>query len=73
MAILNRFSAIILYCDSTHVFASHCGICDDSGPAILGIVRFAICDSVPLRPIRTGNATDSKFGTGKKFGMAVAI
>ena len=49
MAILNRFSAILLYCDSTHYFASRCGISGDSGPAILGIVRFAIRDSVPLR------------------------
>ena len=49
MAILNRFSAILLCCDSTHFFASRCGISGDSGPAILGIVRFAIRDSVPLR------------------------
>ena len=48
MAILNRFSAILLYCDSTHFFASRCRISGDSGPAILGIVRFAIRDSVPL-------------------------
>ena len=26
MAILNRFSANLLYCDSTHYVASHCGI-----------------------------------------------
>ena len=51
MAILNRFSAILLYCDSTHFFASRCGISGDSGPAILGIVRFAIRDSVPLRSV----------------------
>ena len=49
MAILNRFSAILLYCDSTHFFASRCRIAGDSRPAILGIVRFAIRDSVPLR------------------------
>ena len=49
MAILNRFSAILLYCDSTHIFASRWGISGDSKPAILGIVRFAIRDSVPLR------------------------
>ena len=30
--------------------ASRCGISGDSGPAILGIVRFAIRDSVPLSP-----------------------
>ena len=48
MAILNRCSAILLHCDSTHVFASRCGISGDSRPAILGIVRFAIRDSVPL-------------------------
>ena len=48
MAILNRFSAILLYCDSTHFFAFRCGISGDSRPAILGIVRFSIRDSVPL-------------------------
>ena len=48
MAILNRFSAILLFCDPTHVFASSCGISDDSRPAIMGIMRFAIRDSVPL-------------------------
>ena len=48
MAILNRFAAILLYCDSTPFFASGCGILGDSRPAILGIVRFAIRDSVPL-------------------------
>ena len=47
MAILNRFSAILLYCDSTHVCASRCGISGDFS-AILGIVRFAVRDSVPL-------------------------
>ena len=30
MAILNRFSAILLYCDSSHLFASRCGISGDS-------------------------------------------
>ena len=49
MAIPNRFSAILLSCDSTHFFASRCGISGDSRPAIPGIVRFAIRDSVPLR------------------------
>ena len=49
MAILNRFSAILLYCDSTHFLASRCGIAGDPRPAILGIVRFAIRDSVLLR------------------------
>ena len=48
MATLNRFSAILLYCDSTRFFASRCGISGDSRPAILGIVRFTICDSVLL-------------------------
>ena len=42
MAILNRFSAILLYCASTQSFASRCRISGDSRPAILGIVRFAI-------------------------------
>ena len=27
---------------------SHCGVSGDSRPAILGIVHFAICDSMPL-------------------------
>ena len=55
MAILNRFSAILLYyCDSTPFFASRCGISGDSRPAILGIVRFAIRDSVPPSPESSG-------------------
>ena len=49
LAILNRFSAILLCCDSAHFFASRCGNSGDSKPAIPGIVRFAIRDSVPLR------------------------
>ena len=45
-----KSSAILLDCDSTHVFffASGCGMSGDSRPAILGIVQFAIRDSVPL-------------------------
>ena len=42
MAILDRFSAILLSCNSTHYFASRCGNSGDSRPTILGIVRFAI-------------------------------
>ena len=49
MAIPNRFSAILLYCDSTQFCASRCGISGDSWPAILGIGRCAIRNSVPLR------------------------
>ena len=49
MAILNRCSAILLCCDSTHVLASRCGISGDSRRTILGIVRLAIRDSVPSR------------------------
>ena len=49
MAILHRFSAVLLYCDSTHFFASRRGISGDSRPAILGIMPVAIRDSVPLR------------------------
>ena len=49
MASLNRFSAILFYCDSTHLFASRCRISGDSRPAILGSVRFVICNFVPLR------------------------
>ena len=48
MAILNQFSAILLCCDSTQLSASRCGISVDSRPAMLGIVRFAIRDSVVL-------------------------
>ena len=48
IAILNRVSAILRYCDSIRFFASRCRISGDSRPAILGIVRFAIRDSVPL-------------------------
>ena len=32
MAILNRFSAILLSCDSSQFCASHCGNSGDSGP-----------------------------------------
>ena len=39
--------SILFYCDLTF-FAFLCGISGDSRPAILGIVRFAIGDSVPL-------------------------
>ena len=46
------FPAILLCCDSTQFSASRCGISGDSRPAILGIVRFAIRDSVPLRCAR---------------------
>ena len=48
LAILNRFSAIQHCCDSAHFFASRRGNSGDSKPAIPGIVRFAIRDSVPL-------------------------
>ena len=44
MAILNRFSALLFYCDSSHFFAS-----GGSRPAILGIVGFAVRNSAPLR------------------------
>ena len=53
LAILNRFCAILLCCDSAHFFASRCGNSGDSKPAIPGIVRFAIRDSVPLRSSQT--------------------
>ena len=49
MTILNRFSANLLYCDSNRFFAFCCGISGDSRPAILGIMRFAVRDSVPLK------------------------
>ena len=49
MAILNRCSAILLYCDSTRFLNSRCGISGDSRLAILEIVRFEVRDSVPLR------------------------
>ena len=50
LATLNRLSAILHDCDSTHVFASCCGISGYSRPTIPGTVRFTIRDSVPLRP-----------------------
>ena len=49
MAILNRFSAILLYREPTHFLLLRCGISGDSRPAIPGIVRFTMRDSVPLR------------------------
>ena len=43
----------LIFCDSTlllfaFIFASRCGISGDSRPAILGLVRFMIRDSMPL-------------------------
>ena len=64
MAILNRFPAILLYCDSTHLFASRCGISGDSRPEILGIVRFAIRDSVPLSTIGNKSVSAHKLFWG---------
>ena len=40
MAILNRFSAILLCCDSTHFLGFSLRIPGDSRPGTLGIVRF---------------------------------
>ena len=40
--------AILFYCDSPLFLVSCCGFSGDSSPAILGIVRFAVRDSVPL-------------------------
>ena len=56
MAILNRFSAILFYCDSTYFCASRCGISGDSRPAILGIMRFvrSTSNSIFYRIIRAG-------------------
>ena len=44
MAILNRFSAVLPYCDSTYFCASRCGNSGDFRLAILELVdlRFAI-------------------------------
>ena len=60
LAILNRFSAILLCCDSAHFFASRCGNSGDSKPAIPGIVRFAIRDSVPLSEGHSRDTSGSK-------------
>ena len=49
MAILNRFSPRVYFTAIRLVFASRRGIFGDSRPAILGIVRFAIRASVPLK------------------------
>ena len=68
MAVLNRFSAILLYCDSAPFFASRCGISGDSRPAILGIVRFAIRDSVPLRSGGRGTLSKIRGNIGEKRG-----
>ena len=54
MAIPNRFSAILLHCDSTHFFASRCGISGVSRPTILGIVQFAILDCMPWEKLNRG-------------------
>ena len=54
MAILNRFSAILLYCDSTHFFASRCGI----------FWRFQACDS-GNRAIRDSRFCAAKLGSEK--------
>ena len=56
LAILNRRSAILLYYDSTPFCTSRCGNSGDSWPVILGIVWFAIRDSVPLRRRAGGEA-----------------
>ena len=40
LAILNRFSAILFYCDSTHFCASHCGISGKSDKMTYIILRF---------------------------------
>ena len=47
-----RFGLVIprFYSDSTYIVVSRCGDSGDSRPAIMAIVRFAIPDSVPLRP-----------------------
>ena len=72
MAIPNRFSAVLRYCDSTHIFASCCGISVDSRPAIenriLGIGRFAICDSVPLRTSQYIKTLFRKISQSQKTG-----
>ena len=55
MAILNRFFLRFYFAAIRLEFlAPRCGIPGDSGPAILGIVRFAIRDSVPLRSSQNG-------------------
>ena len=46
-----RFGVATLCQVSTHFCASRCGNSGDSRPANLGIVWFAICDSVPLRSL----------------------
>ena len=53
LAILNRFSAISLHCDSTHFCTSRLGNPGDSWSAMLGIVRFVICDSMPSNSLES--------------------
>ena len=48
LAILSRFSVVLLHCGSTQVCASRCRNSGDSRPAMRGNVRFAIRNSVPL-------------------------
>ena len=49
MAILNRFPRFYFTAIRLIFVASRCRISGDSRPAILGIIRFAVRDSVPLR------------------------
>ena len=75
MAILNRFSAILLAAIRLELInASRCKISGDSRPAILGIAPFAIRDSVPLRSwLLTVNWLGLKsFGEIKAFTSTVA-
>ena len=69
MAILNKFSAILVYCDSTQFFACCCGMSGDSRPAILGIVRFAIRDSVLLRSVESRTLSDCSMKGIAKRGL----
>ena len=70
MAIPNRIFSAILFFVIRFLFLllaaeSRCGISGDSRPAIVGIVRFAIRDSVPLRSLLFLNS--SSFFMGEHF------
>ena len=53
LAILNRFTSMLVHGDSAQFCASRCGHSGDSNPAILGIVRFSIRCREGLERYRT--------------------
>ena len=71
MEILNRFSAILLTANQQKI-ACPCGkFSGHSRPAILGIVRFAIRDSMPLSSV-TLHQFILRTATGPEFAIVYA-